>query len=90
MKIEIKKFFDEQFVELAMDTDNGTYLLGMPFDVGGAGHVSYYVISKSDFDNGMSSPAFLRALEKNGTFLGVGPLYYSSYVGFDKLKKCDL
>jgi hypothetical protein len=59
-------------------------LLGIPFDVGGAGHVNYFVISKVEFDTGMSDPMSLRALEKNGAFLGSGRLYWSSYVGFDE------
>ena len=89
MKIETRKFLNEQFVELATDDENGTCLLGIPFDVGGAGHVSYYVISKLDFENGISNSMSLRALEKNGRFLGGGRLYWSSYIGFDGWKNFD-
>lgn len=89
MRIQSKKFFNEQFVELAIDNENGTYLLGIPFDVGGAGHVSYYVISKLDFDSGMSDPVSLGALEKDGSFLGRGLLYWSSFIGSDGWKNFD-
>lgn len=89
MKIEIKKFFYEQFVELAKDDENGTCLLGIPFDVGGAGHVNYFVISKLEFDMGMSDPTSLSAIEKNGAFIGSGRLYWSSYVASDGLNSCE-
>ena len=81
MQIEIKRFYKTQFVELAVDNENGTCLLGVPFDHGGAGHTRYYVISKEEFQRGLENEETLLKLERNGIFLGGGRMYWSSFVG---------
>lgn len=80
MNINLEKFFREQHVELAVDTDTGTNLLGIPFDYGGAGHTRYYAISAEDFRAALIDERHLRTLERNGTFLGSGRLCASTFV----------
>ena len=54
MNIETVKFFPIPFVEIAVDRDSGTKLLGMPFDHGCAGHTVYHVISDVDFERALT------------------------------------
>jgi len=78
--ITLIRFYPDRFLELAMDEPAGVHLLGMPFDVGGAGHTRYYRISREDFDACMADQAALDSLESNGVFLkGSASLYWSDY-----------
>lgn len=64
--------------DIAIDEDNGTYLIGIPFDYGPAGHTNYYAISKDDFDAGIRNPENLNHMVDGQSFLGNGSFYYST------------
>jgi hypothetical protein len=79
MKIEILKFVRSHFVDLAIDRDNGVFLIGIPFDYGGSGHTRYYEMSKEQFDACLEDESNLSAFERNGQYLGKGTLYWSDF-----------
>jgi hypothetical protein len=80
LNIQIRHFDQSQHVALAVDADDGTFLLGIPFDHGGSGHTRYFQISQSEFEAGIRDANSLRSLERNGMFLGKGALYWSDFV----------
>lgn len=79
MNIRCVAFYQEQYVELAVDDDTGVCLLGVPFDSGGSGHTRYYEITRSAFEAGLQNPTSLRSLEQDGIFRGGGSLYWSDF-----------
>ena len=59
--IEVRRFWPDRVVELAVDVHNGACLLGMPFDVGCAGHVRYFEITREEFALGLVDEAALES-----------------------------
>jgi hypothetical protein len=81
MNIVIKAINRDKYFDISVDEDNGTCLIGIPFDHGPAGHTNYYAISKSEFDLGIRNPSNLDHLVDGQNFQGSGKLYYSTFVG---------
>ena len=72
MQIEVVKFFPDPFVEVAVDQDTGTKLLGLPFDHGGAGHTHYHVLSEAEFQRALTVDGAIKTI-RGGAF------YYSTF-----------
>ena len=78
MRIEIIAFNKDKYFDIAVDTDNEVFLLGIPFNYGPAEHTKYYRISKKEFELGKASPTNLNHLVDGQNFKGDGELYYST------------
>jgi hypothetical protein len=79
MKIEIKAFNKEKYFDLAIDTENDIFLIGIPFNNGPAEHTNYYQISEDEYRTGIENTGRLNHLVNGQKFLGNGSLYYSTF-----------
>jgi hypothetical protein len=79
VQIEIMAFNPVGFFEIAIDRSNGRPLIGIPFDVGPAGHCNYYVISDVEYRQGLADPRSLDHLVSGQDFRGSGRLYHSTW-----------
>ena len=80
MNIRIIKFLKASFIDLAVDEDNETKLIGIPFDHGGAGYTRYYTLSEQDFKRFLADDAAASKLVAHGgQYIGNSPLYFSDF-----------
>jgi len=79
MNIRVEKFIASKFIELAVDSDSGAYLLGIPFDYGGSGHTRYYELSDEEFNDCLENEDSVDKYWSNGIFNGSGESYYSTF-----------